>query len=182
EFRYGNAQFFVFASAAAALLLVDERPVLSAGSLALGIGVKIWPLFFLPYLAVRRKWKAMGYTLAFVALLAMLPALYFGFGSNFRLLGQWFSQESQTQLSESEIWFPNQSLRGVLMRYLTVIDYSQVPDPNYAHVNILSFDPAIVRLIWMGLAAVAYSGFLWIANRRRMEPDWLGQGLAFCLI
>src|SRR5437870_1002950 len=160
DFRYGNAQFFIFTLMAAALFLIDEQPILSAASLALAISVKVWPLFFLPYLAARRKWKAVGYTLVFMTVLAMLPGLYFGFGSNFRLLGQWFSQESQTQLSESEIWFSNQSLRGVLMRYLTVIDYSQVPDSNYAQVNILALDSSIVRLIWIGFAAAAYAGFL----------------------
>ena len=182
EFRYGNAQFFVFALSAAALLLVDESPVLSAGSLALGISVKVWPLFLLPYLAARRNWRAVSYTAAFVALLAMLPGLYFGFASNFRLLGEWFSQESHTQLSENEIWFPNQSLRGVLMRYLTVIDYSQVPDSNYARVNIVSSDPSLVRKIWIGFSIAAYAAFLWVANHRRHMADSLGQGLAFCLI
>jgi hypothetical protein len=182
EFRYGNAQFFVFALSVAALLLIEKRPVLSAASLALGISIKVWPLFFLPYLAVRRKWSTAGCTLMFVALFAMLPTLYFGFGNNLRLLREWFSQETHTQLSESEIWFPNQSLRGVLMRYLTVIDYSQVPDSNYVQVNILALNPSSVRLIWMGLAIIVYAAFLWFANQRRQTPDWLGGGLAFCLI
>jgi hypothetical protein len=182
EFRYGNAQFFIFSLSAAALLLVDERPVLSGASLALGISVKVWPLFLLPYLAIRRKSKAVLYTVVFVALFAMLPGLYFGFARNFRLLGEWFSQESHTQLSELEIWFPNQSLRGVLMRYLTIVDYSQVPDSNYAQVNILSLNPARVRQIWIGFSIAAYAGFLWLANRRRYVADWLSQGLAFCLI
>src|SRR5207249_4760610 len=94
EFRYGNAQFFVF----------------------------------VPHLAARRDWKVVAHTLGFVALLGLLPSVYFGFRGNLNLLGQWFSQEWHTQLGSSEVWFPNQSLRGVLMRYLTVIDYSQVPD------------------------------------------------------
>ncbi len=182
DFRYGNAQFFIFALAAAALLLIDEQPVVSAATLALGISIKVWPLFFLPYVAARRNWKVLRYTVVFVMLLSMLPGLYFGFGSNFKLLGQWFSQESHTQLSEAEIWFPNQSLRGVLMRYLTVIDYSLVPDSNYAHVNIAAWEPAVVRLIWIAIAAVTYAGFLWLANQRRFEPDWAGKALAFCLI
>src|SRR2546425_935893 len=61
EFRYGNAQFFVFALTAAALLMNRERPVLAAGSLALAISIKVWPLFFVPYLAVRRGWEVRGY-------------------------------------------------------------------------------------------------------------------------
>src|SRR5207248_3520639 len=122
---------------------------------------------------VRRKWSTAGYTLTFVALFAMLPALYFGFGSNLRLLREWFFQETHTQLSESEIWFPNQSLRGVLMRYLTVIDYSQVPDSNYVQVNFASLDPGAVRRAWMILAGSAYGAFLLIAHRRRKTDGWL---------
>jgi hypothetical protein len=182
EFRYGNAQFFVFALAAASLLLVRKRPLLSSGSLALAISIKVWPLFFIPYLAVRQNWRVAAYTLLFVAVLAMAPAFYFGFGQNLDLLSQWLSQESHTQLSESEIWFPNQSLRGFLMRYLTVIDYSQVPDANYAQVNIAALDPAVVRAIWLGIVVTAYAAFLWLAGRRRGSDGWLDHGLAFCLI
>ena len=182
EFRYGNAQFFVFALSAVALLLERKRPVLGAASLALGISIKVWPLFFLPYLAVRRNWKLVGYTLAFVAVLAMLPGFYFGFGRNAGLLKEWYAQEMQTQFGESEIWFPNQSLRGALMRYLTFIDYSKVPDSNYAQVNIVTLDPEIVRLIWLLIAFTVYVGFLWLANRRRETGGWLDHGLAFCLI
>ena len=182
ELRYGNAQFFVFVLSAAALLVAEKKPALAAVSLAVGISIKVWPLFFVPYWAARRNWRAAAYTLAFVAVLAMLPALYFGFSANLNLLGQWFSQEFHTQLSENEIWFPNQSLRGVLMRYLTVIDYSRVPDSNYARVNFVSLDPSLVRLIWLGTFAAIYSGFLWLVSRRRNANDWLEIGLGFCLI
>jgi hypothetical protein len=182
EFRYGNAQFFVFALSAVALLLERKRPVLGAASLALGISIKVWPLFFVPYLAVRRNWKMAGCTLAFAAVLTMLPGFYFGFGENASLLKEWYAQEMRTQLGESEIWFPNQSLRGVLMRYLTFVDYSKVPDSNYAEVNVVTLDPAIVRSIWLLLAVTVYAGFLWLANRRRKTDASLDHGLAFCLI
>jgi hypothetical protein len=182
EFRYGNAQFFVIALTAASLLLAREKPALSAASLALGISIKVWPLFFVPYLAARRDWKVAGYTLAFVVVLALLPSFYFGFLGNFDLLGQWFSQESQTQLGNSEIWFPNQSLRGVLMRYLTVIDYSQVPDSNYPQVHIATLDPGLVRSMWLIVAGSAYAALLAIAYRRRNTSGWLDHGLAFCLL
>ncbi len=182
ELRYGNAQLFVFALSAAALLIEEKRPAISAASLALGISIKVWPIFFLPYLAVRRNWKVVAYTLVFLVLFAVLPSIYFGIGGNFKLLDQWFSQEVHTQLSDSEIWFPNQSLRGVLMRYLTIIDYSNVPDSNYAQVNIFALDPSLVRLIWLGICAAVYAGFLWLANRRRKGNGWLDHSLAFCLV
>jgi glycosyl transferase family 87 len=182
DFRYGNAQFFVVALTIAALLLVRERPLTAAASLALAISIKIWPAFFLPYLLVRRDWKPVVWTLVFVILLALVPTVYFGWSGNFNLLAQWYRQESQTQLGETEIWFPNQSLRGVLMRYLTVIDYSQVPDSNYPQINIAALDPLIVRSIWMILAAGIYALLLFLANRRRTTDGWLDHGLAFSLL
>lgn len=182
DFRYGNAQFYVVALTIVALLLARQRPLLAAGSLALGISLKVWPLFFVPYLAVRRDWKVISWTMLFVLLLALVPSFYFGFQGNLSLLSQWFSQEFQTQLSDNEIWFPNQSLRGVMMRYLTIIDYSQAPDPNYPNVNILALDPGLVRLIWMAIAGATYLVFLVIANRTRETEGRLEHGLAFCLI
>jgi len=182
EFRYGNAQFFIVALTAFGLLWARERPMFAAGSLALAISIKVWPLFFVPYLAVRREWKVVGYTMALVLLLAILPSVYFGFSGNLNLLAQWFAQESHTQLGESEIWFPNQSLRGVMMRYLTVIDYSQVPDSNYAQVNLASLNPEAVRRAWMVLAGTAYAAFLLMAYRRRNGDGWLDHALAFCLL
>src|SRR5262249_54558764 len=118
----------------------------------------------------------------FAAALTVLPSVYFGFRENTRLLGEWFTQEFQTQLSTNEIWFPNQSLRGVLMRYLTVIDYSLVPDSNYVQVNLASFDPATIRAVWLTLASGIYAGFLLLANRRRDSDGWVDLGLAFCLL
>jgi hypothetical protein len=182
DFRYGNAQFFIVALTVFALLMARKRPFSAAGALALAISIKVWPLFFIPYLIVRREWRLIGYTLGLVVLLALLPSIYFGFSGNIHLLAQWFSQESHTQLSESEIWFPNQSLRGVMMRYLTVIDYSQVPDPNYAQINVLSLDPAVVRRAWMFVAGAVYAAFLFLTHRRRNSDGWLDHALAFCLV
>ena len=182
EFRYGNAQFFVLALTMAALLIARERPVLSAASLALGICIKVWPLFFVPYLAARRDWKVVSWTLGFVVLLTLLPSFYFGVQGNLDLIGQWYSQEFQTQLGLTEAWFPNQSLRGVLMRYLTVIDYSRVPDSNYPLVNVAGLDPANVLFLWVAAAGAAYVGLLFIANQSRETNGWFEHGLAFCLL
>jgi Glycosyltransferase family 87 len=182
EFRYGNAQFFVVALTIAGLLLIPKRPVVGGASLGLAIIIKVWPVFFLPYLAVRRQFKPVLYAIGFVVVFVFLPSMYFGVSQNINLLGQWYAQESGTQLSQSEIWFPSQSLRGVLMRYLTVVDYSQVPDSNYAHINIAAVNPATVRLLWIFFAGGVYVGFLFLANRLRDDEDWATHGLAFCLL
>ena len=179
DLRYGNAQSFVFALTGAALVLFPGAPMLAAAALALAISIKVWPLYFVPYLAVCRAWKTAGWALVFTAVLLLIPALYFGFGSNLDLLAQWSRQEFSTQTGQAEIWFPSQSLRGVMMRYLTVIDYSRVPDSNYALVHVTAIDPNRVRSMWLLLAGACYAGLLVMARRWRERNPELMDALAF---
>jgi hypothetical protein len=182
DFRYGNAQFFVFALTAATFLLCRKRPLLASASLAFGIAIKVWPLFFIPYFIVRNQWRIAAYSLIITLILTLLPSVYFGAGGNQSLLRQWFDQELSTQTGQEEIWFPSQSLRGVLMRYLTVLDYSQVPDSNYPHVNVAGWNPETVRAIWLVTAGAAYVGFLWFAHKYRKTDGWIESALGLCLV
>lgn len=179
DLRYANAQTFIFTLTGGALLAVSAAPVLAAAALALAISIKVWPLFFLPLLAVRREWKVVGWTLVLTALLLLVPAVHFGFNGNLDLLAQWARQEFSTQTGQAEIWFPSQSLRGVLMRYLTVIDYSQVPDSDYPLVNVASVAPSTIRVLWMALGGILYAGLLMITARRKVPMFGLWEALAF---
>jgi hypothetical protein len=179
DLRYGNAQSFIFALTGAALLALPAAPVIAAAALALAISIKVWPLFFVPLLAARREWKAVGWTMAFTVILLLLPSLYFGFGGNLFLLDEWVHQEFSTQTGQTEIWFPSQSLRGVLMRYLTVIDYSQVPDSNYPLVHVTAIAPGVVRMVWLVVAALLYAGLLAIAARKKSAIFGVVEALAF---
>jgi hypothetical protein len=68
------------------------------------------------------------------------------------------------------------------MRYLTVIDYSQVPDSNYRQVHVMTMDPAIIRLLWLTLTGAIYALFLLLSTLRRRRDGWLDHGLAFCFL
>ena len=182
EFRYGNAQFFIFALVAASLLWLRARPIAAAFALGLAASLKIWPLLFVPYLAARREWRVVLWTLLFTLGLTLLPAAYFGWGGNETLLRQWASQEFGTQFGAAQVWFPSQSLRGVLMRYLVEIDYSKLPDPNYRTVNLLALDPRSVRLLWLALATAGYVALLVLARNRAQSPGYTEHGLAFCAL
>jgi hypothetical protein len=182
DFRYGNAQFFIFALTVTGLVLVDESPIIAASSLALAIATKVWPLFFIPYLIVRRHIQVAVWTLVIASILTLLPSFYFGFQGNWNLLQQWVRQEYTTQAGDEEIWFPSQSLRGVMMRYLTSIDYSRLPDSNYKNVNFQSWNPKTVRTLWFVAAGTIYVVFLGLAYRREDPDDWTGEAVAFCLL
>jgi hypothetical protein len=178
DLRFGNAQSFVFALTGLALLSL-ATPLLAAAALALGISIKVWPLYFVPYLAARRQWRVVGATLAFTAVILLAPALYFGFDGNMGLLSEWAQQEFSTQTSASEIWFPSQSLRGVMMRYLTVIDYSRMPDPNYPPVQVAAISPSTVRTVSLMLVGFLYLGLIAITVRRKDAALGLTEALAF---
>ncbi len=165
EFRFGNAQFLIFVLVAAALWSLRQRPVLSAFLLAFAVSLKVWPLFFLPYVAARRHMRVALLTVSFAIGLTLLPAVHFGWRGNIALLRQWTAQEWGTGSLGQQAWFPSQSLGGVLQRYLTAMDYSNWPDPNYPHVNFVAMDPRIVRSLWMVLTVIGYGSLLLLARR-----------------
>jgi hypothetical protein len=182
DFRYGNAQFFVVALTAAALLDAESKPKRAATALALAISTKVWPLFIVPYLVVRRKAVAAAWSLLFTGCLTLLPSVFIGFNRNAALLHEWAQQEASIQLGDSEIWFPNQSLRGVMMRYFTYVDYTRVPDHNYPLVNFANFNPYVVAVVWRLAVAITYIAFLAICRRSGDDQDWKYDALAFCLL
>jgi len=187
DFRYGNAQFFVFAFTTFSLLLVRKRPVLACAALALATIIKVWPVIFVPVIFLqlndaRARVRLVALTLLGLTGLALLPALHFGFAGNNTLLREWFQQEFATQTGDEEIWFPSQSLRGLMMRYLTTVDYSHVPDSSYRQVNVANWAPARVRLLSFGITAGIYGLFLITVWRRQQTNLLIDDALAFCLV
>ena len=180
ELILGNVQFLVFAVVAAGLLALEGDEWRGAFLLALGVTLKIWPLFFMPYVAVRKGARAALLMAVSLAGLMLLPAAYFGWSANVSLIRDWVTQERSLSSLAAETWFPGQSLAGILQRYLTVMDYSKWPDRNYVQLHLLHLDPRLVELIWYALAGVAYLGLLWVARKSSelREPDSpMGGGL-----
>ena len=182
EFRYGNVQFLVFVLAAYALLYSRDRPYLSAFSLGLAITIKVWPLFFAPYLVARREWRIPAMAVAVVLVLLLLPSAYFGWQGNLALLEEWYEQETGIVDNVAQIWFPSQSLHGVLTRYLTELDYRGFPDPGYPNIHLASLAPESVDVLWALVVFAGYGLLLWLAtnSRYRFRPEV--DGLAFCTL
>jgi len=191
ELILGNVQFLVFAVVAAGFLALERDESLGAFLLALGVTLKIWPLFFMPYVAVRKGARAALLMAAFLGGLMLLPAAYFGWSGNIALIRDWTSQERSLSTLTAETWFPGQSLAGILQRYLTVMDYSKWPDHNYVQLHLLNLDPRLVEWIWYALAGFAYLGLLWLARKTSESSETespipggvlLTDALAFCAL
>jgi hypothetical protein len=191
EFILGNVQFLVFALVAAGFLAFERHERRGAFLLALGVTLKIWPLFFMPYIGVRKGARAALLMAVWLGGLMLLPAAYFGWSGNISLIRDWIVQERSTSTLTAEAWFPGQSLAGILERYLTVMDYSKWPDRNYVQLHLLHLNPRLVEVIWYALAGAAYLGLLWLARkafeRNDTESPILGgvlltDALAFCAL
>lgn len=182
ELRYGNAQFFVFALTAWALLSLDRRPLAAAGPLGLAAAVKVWPLFFVAYWTGLKKWRAAGCALIAALLFTLAPALYFGWGRHVELLSDWWKQEYGIASRGGQVWFPSQSLLGVMTRHLTGTDYAGSPDPNYPRIHWASLDPTAVRAAWAVVVVLGCFGLWTLARGAGSARRFEAGGLAFCAL
>jgi hypothetical protein len=183
EFHYGNAQFLVFALVAAALLALDKHPAWAVLALALGISIKVWPLFFVPYLLAIGRRRVAVWTIAVALGLTLAPAAFFGPHKFVQLAEQWGTQEFGVALAAGEpsiIGFPSQSLHSVMMRYFVSLDYSKLSDPHYPKFNVAAANPGVVEWVWALLAVAGYTMLLLFAHREIGGDALAVHGVAFC--
>ncbi len=195
ELRSGNAQFMTVALSCWGLLLLERAPVRGASLLALATYLKVWPIFFGPLLLVRRRWKAAAAGVLWLLLLTPATSVLLGWRRTVSLSRQWVQQEYSLNTRGREIWYPSQSLHGVLARYLAPVDYSALPDSNYREVNIAHVGRTTVERLWLVCSLGLYVWLL-IWTARLPQGAIEGQGapssgafveanawaMAFCLV
>ena len=182
EFQVGNAQLFLVEMDCLALLLCDEHPFLAGLLLGLATAIKVWPVFLLPFLAVRGRgrWRIGVQSLAATAVFTVAPGLWLGWANLFQLLAQWFNQERQINALLGDRWYPSQSLRGVMLRDLSRMDYSGLPDQNYRHVQLVSLPSWEVRQFWLVLAiALGLLALFWFY---RCAGEGAAYSIFFCAL
>jgi len=174
ELRYGNAQFYIVALALAGLW-VAESPGWGGVWLGLAAALKIWPLFFFPFLFLQRQWSRLAAATGAAVVWTLLPILWRGWTAQWRLLGQWLAQErsiAATSAGAGELWYPGQSLHDVMARYLTRVDYAHLVDGHYPQIAWLNLSPAAFDAVWWGAAALLLAGLAWCVWRGGdSEPD-----------
>jgi hypothetical protein len=178
EFKIGNAHFFVFAAMVGGLYFLHHRhPVRAAAFFALGIGIKLIPAFFLPYLLVKQHVRMVVYVSFFLLALLLLPAIYFGLDGNFELLQTWWVKNSLPVATTQEWGLgPDHSLRGVLTRYLSTVSYTSHRDPDYQNIDFAEFSPQLLQTIWLVVALLGYGTLLVWGARQRSVGRLRGAG------
>ncbi len=109
----------------ALVALMRERPLLAGLCLATAAVWAATPLLFLPYLLLKRQWRAATAMLACMALWLLLPALVIGWPIMLDAYGIWlhklalaFAADDLTTLPYEPARHQSQALRMVFARYL----------------------------------------------------------------
>lgn len=169
--HYGNAHLLAVSLMFAAFYFAHiEKPALAGLWLALSISIKLTPAFFLPYFALKRKWRMLVATAILLIVINLTPALYFGFAKNNALLNEWFNHVVVSQEFHEANGPINLSLKGELRRYFTDVDYAQRVDGDihYPATNIFSLPETQVDAAWIiisGLVGLMAFGLIGFAGR-----------------
>jgi hypothetical protein len=87
ELQMWQTNLLVLSLFVLALRWLDRRPTLAGAALGMAFNIKYLPVVVLPYLLLRRRWRAAGAFLAAIPVFAFLPAVRTGWQANLRQLG-----------------------------------------------------------------------------------------------
>ncbi|HTU43920.1 MAG TPA: glycosyltransferase family 87 protein [Bryobacteraceae bacterium] len=175
--RYGNVQPFVIAWLLAALVLSETHPIWAGILLALAVTFKIWPIMFLPWFLRKARLPAALAFIVALLVLWLLPFPIFGTARYLALLHDWYVAVRRMGAAYSEFYyFPSQSLRGILLRYLTPV---APPLKTFPRLNLLSLSPRTAVVIWGITALSVYSAIVIAMLRSNARKQWAWDGAMF---
>ena len=158
-----------------ALWWLDRRPVLSGAALALAFNIKYLSIVALPYLILRRRWRAAGSMIVGSVFFALLPALLLGWQENLRCLGVAFggllrwvgiSSPGARNISVHDI--------GDMLSVSITSGLARLLHRHGGSNAVVMLTAAIVGLLALGCVAILYrrSGFsLWAWPPPRKQLD-----------
>jgi len=129
----GQVTILMCALVLAALSFMRKDKDLWAGFFfAAAILIKYTPFLFLPYLLFQRKFKLVCWSIFFIILFLVLPALGVGWEKNIFYLSSWLPSIISTSLDQySYLYSKNQSIYSLFIRFFSWSQY---------HVNVTAFD------------------------------------------
>lgn len=148
------------------LVAYDEagrsRPWRAGFALAAAVFTKFFPLVFLVHLALTRRWRFLGATLAALAVLLVGPALWWGDGY-FDVLGDWVAVLRAQAGHYDTANKINQSISAFAHRLFR---------PHAGGSPLLALEPGAVATITLALHALALVALAYhsIARRDRAAP------------
>jgi hypothetical protein len=177
--RYGNVQPFVIAWLLAALVLSETHPKWAGTLFALAVTFKIWPIMFVPWFLRKPRRPVLAFFGLALFVLWLLPVAVFGAAHYWSLLHDWYTAVRRMGTTYSEFYyFPSQSLRGILLRYLTLV---APPLKDFPRINLVSLAPQTAVIIWGLTGLAAY--LILVVTMLRSQPgkQWAWDGAVFVI-
>ena len=140
--------------------LFRRKETLAGISLASACMIKLTPLIFLPYLLLRKRFRAALACGVSILFYAFVPSLYAGPSRNLEYLKNWFLVQKKNPLDYIS-WYKNQSLLSCLFRFFT----------KDSPLGILNLSPGEVFIIFIILAAILFSLIFILRKKVSAEPS-----------
>jgi hypothetical protein len=132
--------------------------------LGLGLSVKPFLLFLVPYLVFKRQWRAVVSVFATVAACFALGLIVFGWEN-------YLAWKARLTMAESWAWLPmNASFMGILSRTFT---------PNYIYAHLVTIPSGYLFIAWAGFCSILVP-LTFLASSSETSPR--GVDRAFALL
>ncbi|MGH8094731.1 MAG: glycosyltransferase 87 family protein [Chthoniobacterales bacterium] len=191
----GQPTLVLLALLLAGFLALRAGRTWSAGAaFALAAAIKAFPVAAIAYLIYRRYWVAtISMILSLVLLLLVLPAGFRGWSGACHDLARWsdgmlfkYDEQGIAQRPERSVAWKNQSLAGVLNRFLRRVDVDATHSPQKpVYVNFVDLPFKMVNAIIAGvslLLGLSYLAAMPRPERRTGETDAIEWSLLLLLL
>ena len=158
EWGTGQTDTLTLLAFTLALAWLDKRPILAGLALGAAANIKYQPLFAVPYLLVRGRWRAALSGILSTVAVALLPALVLGWQRNLQFLGEAFGG-----LGKFAGLHTLQAAKTVKLTWIRSVSITSALGRLLEHIG---HDPGKAFLI-AGLVALLFLGVIWGIYRAR---------------
>jgi hypothetical protein len=154
--------------------IVRGRAVAGGALIGVAAAVKVLPIFFLPYFAWKRWWRAVAAALVTGTLASIAPALVFGWERFLGYARHWLALSAGSW----PVRKGNQSVYAMVDRLYThdAIVWSA------AHKRLTASNDPVVAAIVYALLAVVVAAFAWAARRGGRAPASAGVTMEVAIV
>jgi alpha-1,2-mannosyltransferase len=168
DLQHGNINILIlFLTTAGLVAFRNHRDWLAGAMIGLAGAIKVTPLLFVPYFALKRQWNMVASSLAGLALfLLLVPGTTLGFERNWWLVRSWSGAMIEPYALEGKVETiqTNQSLPGVLVRLTTDSPGIELEDGTRMAVNWVNLQQETALWIVKGLIVALLAWIGWLAR------------------
>jgi hypothetical protein len=165
DLTHGNVNLFILFLVIGSLYAFHRGRDVTAGMiLGLAIACKVTPALFVPYFLWKRQWLTLaGCVLGLVLFLVVVPGLFLGLGWNLELVASWYECMVKPFVMGGEVTtdHPNQSLPGLVFRWLTPKPAFYDKGVPQEYLNVAEVDPLLARWFVKGCMALFAAAVIW---------------------